>query len=387
MTRLLVVSPPVDLQRENGLSLPLYELLRSRRAGLTVEHLEIRPARPVERLWGLLKNRPWAVSGALPRAEELRYAKHIESQRYDGIVLYLGVLAPLASYGSVRPVCVVQDALGRIARSQVRGTTAVAGRFLRRLNAKSIERFERTAYGSCAAVTVVSAVERNHLERHSMVSDLPSVHVVPNGVTVASRYGGDWANRPLRYCVLGDFRSARNRKIAHRAISSLTVARRVGVRGQLWIMGWEAETLIKADATDSTASGVIIRSNDPDPPKVLKTCRLILAVDPESTGIKNSVLLAMAHGVVPVILKGTDVGVPLHLVEQVADNEELTSLLRRLELDHSPTVRSLARKASACAEWVAIERSWSAYSDSIIELALRPRPSSSSDADDEDLGL
>lgn len=360
--RVLIIHPDIDLARDNGVTLPLKALMSECPSGVSPHCIAVRRATPTEMLGGMLHGSPPAVARALPRSEIQRIRSVMRSGNFDAAILYLGTVAGVA-HTDLPCVCVVQDSITRITAAQVK-TSRGLRRLLKRLDRLWVRSYERHAYRQCAGVSVVSEPEARELVE-IMRPPIP-VHVVPNGVEPTDPdLRREWDDRKYVACSFGDFSSARNRAIASRALA-VHLGVQPALRGSLLITGWAADRIWPSGSRAMDPSVVIV-ADEREPAIRIAESQLMLVLDPESTGIKNSVLLAMSLGVVPVTLAGTDVGVPLSFVEEVESTAAASRLIEELQGDVDIRNR-LRSKSHDGAHWVSTHRTWRNYAHSVYGL-------------------
>lgn len=376
---LLLISPPVDLTRDNGVSLPLRALLRhlpehgyrvawhalggnQLHPGTDTAALLVPPGSALRTLGiGLRRVRPAAslrtlrsLSVRLP-VDELGW-----DPARDVVLSYLvhGVELALATPAR-RHALVAQDVLAELTARRADVEPSPLRRAALRINARAFGRYERFAYRRSRPVTVVSDHESQlALARYGVT---PSI--LPNGIALPDRAVLGAPLRPTAL-LLGDFGSPRNALAARQAVEALPrLLDEEGVAVGLCLVGPRPP----ADLVDAAGrSGVEVLGYVDDLSPVLAGASAMLALHPVATGIKNSVLTAVAHGLPCLVSEQVALGLPAILrdVVEVTDLEGAATILARLTGDPQERM-AWGRRTRAAAE---AHGDWRAYAGRIAAL-------------------
>ncbi len=368
-----VIVSPVDLDaRTNGLTLPLRELAAACGELGSLEWIVPRPASPAGRIGAaacLSRGNPVAVVRSaigLPRSE---VAKGLRRHDPDVVLAYLGTTAySIPSEWRKRTFVVVQDSLTRIGRLNPPLTRlGLLGRLVSKANSRLVGRYERREYSRFGALQVTTRAEADYLEGLGLAGGPPIV-VNPNGVHPAAGRRRLYDERRYDFISAGDFLAPRARQIAYRGIAVATRSSPC----RYVVAGWSANRV------DDPGGGLDLTRLEAvdDLREVLASARLMVCLDNNATGIKNSVLEACVEGVVVLANQSVADALPPGLVEVVGSEGQAADRAQALLADAAEWDRVSAtsvRIAERDASWRSYRRCTQAALRALVSSDL-PKP-------------
>lgn len=291
--KVTVVTPIPPGERDDGISIPLRHVLAacSQYANVQVITVERSPRPSSAGITGMVRGKECYASAAYASTANRR-AVASATDPSTVVVGFLGSTGSLIRGIPARQrICIVQDSITNISRHN--GRLDGAPSVLRRIADRTNERYERKVYSDLSAVVVTTEAEKRFLETLGVRCRIVSN---PNGVDVPTRLPQSAPDADL--ILLGNYSDTRNLRCAQRALDvSVELSDRLGRLIRVVAVGWEAHRI----ATPETGVALEVLEGVPDVDKVLPRGRCFLSIDPDSTGIKNSVLRLLAAGVPGVV--------------------------------------------------------------------------------------
>jgi hypothetical protein len=377
--KILLITPDVDLQIDNGVTLPLRAL---------VDHL---PEYAREVWWHRLGTRTvdllCATNGVGEDGAPAPHTRHlVNSGRSFSIMLaavsrvrppsvarrlpMLRVILPLGemqwdpttdvvlSYlvhgmelaeavPSHRTGLIAQDVLSNLTRLRASIAPTRRRSAALSLTARGYLSIERRAYRRASFVSVVSEPEADIAE--ATIGVRPTV--VPNGIKLPPR--GDRVDDPRWLLFLGDYGSPRNVLAAREFVSQIAPAvARAAPEIEVHLVG----PRLPADLRDiANANGVVVDGYVDDLGDAMSRSVAVVATHPVATGIKNAVLSALGHGVACIVSPVVAAGLPPGLREAVIVVEpgEVPRVVADLRVDsrHREAGSRARRAAESHGDW------------------------------------
>lgn len=358
--RVTLVVPALLTDRDDGLTIPLRHVWSGCAESSDARMIRVgRSPRPaLSSIAGIAKGEECYAS-ATYASNANKYAVASATDPSTVLVGFLGSTAALIrSVPAARRICIVQDSITNISRHNGRFNDERA--VIRRILDKTNSRYERSVYADLDAVVVTTNSEKEFLERLGLRS---RIVVNSNGVDVPTSLPTRVPDADV--VLLGNYGDHRNLRCAQRALDvSVDLGKRFGRQIKVIAVGWQASRIT------APAQGVelLIMEDVEDLDSVLSRGRCFMSLDPDSTGIKNSVLRLLS------------LGIPGVVTEQVARPFAATDIRGAMAVvDSSPAAagRSIERLVMSDAYWqscredamrVARSFSWQTYEARIANL-------------------
>lgn len=290
-------------------------------------------------------------------------ALHQLNERTVVVSFLAPILAATASLRNAAHYCIVQDSITNIVDENMKlsKTSLPVRSVLRFLNA----RYERRYYNTLNGVQVTTDEEKHFLASLGVRTE---VHVNPNGSSASAR--PLTANRDFDVVMYANFRDPRNINMFSNGLHLLR--RAAALRSnptRLALLGWGSEQLdvsggcpLRIEAFDSLS----------DPEAILDRSRILLCLDPHSTGIKNSVLQALGRGLYAFL--DSRVAAPIQRslgttpAVAVAEEDSHLALVQLVELlNYEPSFQDRLDVAAL----ISRHFSWDAYKDRLANWMFR----------------
>lgn len=356
------MTPVLPDGKDNGLTLPLRHVVTglSEAGVVAITYLRRSGRPPVDSLLRLLQGSECYASASLRAAakDPKNREKMLSSPVRVGFLGSTAALLPGTS--GAKRICIVQDSILRI--SQHNGRYEGVPVAVRRALDLSNERYERKVYSKLDAIVVTSTTERDFL---ASIGVECRIVVNPNGVDLPSASLTRRVDSDI--VLMGNYEDQRNIRIAERGFATaVELAMQLGRRIKVLIVGWNA-TNVPIPRGDIE---VEIQPNAEDVQSAISRGRCFVTLDPDSTGIKNSVLNMLS------------VGVPGVVSDEVAesfigvDSKSALTIVGSNPAEAAKAVRALLsseallRKSQADAVELASHFSWQAYESRLTELVL-----------------
>lgn len=276
---------------------------------------------------------------------------------FDASVAYLVLMAPLADPIRQKSVVIAQDAVFNLLRKNTRLNFGIR-RWFRALDWRMMKAFERRTYRRFAAITVISERERRY-----DVFPRDRTYVVANGVRVPDE--GLPAAGSRTVAVFGSYDAPTNELGAWRVATEVLPLIRTKVEAGLRIIGHNPSERLRSLGRD--VSGISVHADVVDPAVALRDCAVVMFAVPAATGVKTSVLDALAAGVAVIATSESLAGLRPEVADAliIADSSEdlAAAAIRLLEDPDAALAVGAAGRSAVMASY-----SWAQSAETLISL-------------------
>jgi len=312
-------------------------------------------------VWGV----PFSIFPFTGRAARRQVRRLIGSGRFDAVVCHMVHTAALLPRGCVLPTCmIIQD----VVHHAIRGTRDYQTSMLRRAynyaHVKQLLRYEKQQYPRFGCRTVVSTAEQHR----ASALNVGDVSVVPNGVDVDEFAPETPIAQRSDIVYLGNMGASRNEDAAWVSVTQvLPLVRRSLPDAKLYVVGARPSERLREVAL--TTDGIVVTGEVDSVKPFLDSARAFLVPQGVGTGIKTSILQALAMEA-PVLasapaVEGFDGSPGVHYLICSSPDEFATETIRLMTDDE------LASRLGANGRKLVTEQySWDNYARRLEELLL-----------------